>query len=97
MKKLLFTFIICFCCSVSAFADYPENEAEFLYNHKDNSTVKYDYQNKRDYIKTSNDMYIRNDGVTIYKNSAGFVETSAGKSYMPVGSGNKKMYVPMDL
>lgn len=96
MKKFLFL-IICLSICSSAFADYPENEAEFLYNHKDNSSVRYNYLNEKNYIKTSNDTYIRNDGVTIYKNPAGFIETSTGKSYMPVGSGDKKMYVPMDL
>lgn len=96
MKKFLL-FIACLFMSNVAFAVYPENEAEFLYNHKNNSTIKYDYINQRNYIKTSNYMYIRNDGATIHKNTNGIVETSTGKSYMPVGSGNNKIYVPMDL
>ena len=98
MKKFLYLIICLFICS-SAVAELPQNEAEFLYGNgsKNNSSVRYDYINQRDYMKTSNDMYIRNDGVTIHKNQAGFVESSTGKSYMPIGSGKTQMYVPMDL
>ena len=98
MKKILFLIGI-ILYSIPAFADLPQNEAEFLYcnSSKNNSSVRYDYINQRSYVKTSNDMYIRDDGETIYKNQSGIIETSAGKSYMPVGSGNNKLYVPMDL
>lgn len=90
-------FVALIFLSISAYAAMPENEAEFLYNHKDNSTVRADYMNQKTYVKATNDMYIRDDGVTINKNPAGIVETSSGKAYMPIGSGSRKMYVPMDL
>jgi len=41
--------------------------------------------------------YYRDDGVIINKVQDGIVETSTGKSYMPIGSGKTQMYVPMDL
>lgn len=97
MKKFLFLVVMCFSYSIPALAVYPENEADFLYKKEDASTIRHDYTNQHSYIKTSNNMYIREDGATIYKTSSGIIENSYGKSYMPVGSGSSKMYVPMDL
>lgn len=97
MKKFLFLVVICLIASAPALAVYPENEADFLYGRKDNSTIKHDYNNQHSYIKTSNNMYVREDGATIYKTPSGIIQNSNGKSYMPVGSGSSKMYVPMDL
>lgn len=97
MKKFLLLSLLIAFASLPVNAYYPENEAEFLYNNKDNSSVKFDYTNNHNYIKMSDDMYVRDDGTTIFKNSAGIVESSNGRAYMPIGSGTSKTYVPMDL
>jgi hypothetical protein len=100
MKKLFFILTLCvLCASAPAMANYPENEAEFLYGNKSNSNsnsnFRYDYTNQHIYMKGYDNSYIRDDGATVWKSPSGVVENSYGKSYMPVAGGS--MYVPMDL
>ena len=92
MKKIVLLLLICIFDSAFALADYPENEAEFLYNHNDNSSMKTDYLNLHTYMKAPENMYYRDDGVIIYKEQTGFVKSTEGKTFIPIG----KMYIEED-